>query len=193
MAFFLLIRQQGATAPPADLPTRFTAAGLPLRHHLQAGGWQLWMFGKFNEPALPLVRTPEGDLATATGWFSFDGRGGEEGLRRCLAIFDGTSLPLSRCRGHFNLVLRKQGRWYLLQDAMDAAKVYHDSAGNWFSNSFYALLCGIRAPEPDPQGCYEYAFNGTLFGEKSFVKQIRTVPAGTMTVLDREVTHLPLP
>ncbi|MBF0428871.1 MAG: hypothetical protein HQL94_08115 [Magnetococcales bacterium] len=191
MAIFLLIRDN--TTPdsiPTRLIQRLSFVGLPLVRQVRASGWGLWLFGAFNGQAPFWVETKEGDLATATGWFAFDGLTGDEALRRLLEAFDGHALDWGRCRGHFHLVLRKGGRWYLLRDGLDAGKVYYNTEESWFSNSFHAVFAGIRHPEPERQGCYEYAFNGTPFGEKTFVKQIRMVPAGTMTVLeDHGVIH----
>lgn len=193
MAFFLLVQDGTTSTPLANLMPRFSSVGLQPLHHVLIQGWHLWLFGQFNAKTLPLFQTTDGELAAATGWFVFDGLTGLSALQRCLESFDGQTLDQRRCQGHFNLILRKANQWFLLCDGLDAGKIYYNTSETWFSNSFYAVLAGIRHPEPDIQGCYEYAFNGTQFGEKSFVRQIQTKPAGTMTVINAQVTHRLLP
>ncbi|MBF0191473.1 MAG: hypothetical protein HQL99_10110 [Magnetococcales bacterium] len=194
MAIFLLIREQESGGfDPASWLRRLDSEGLRCAADIREAGWRLCLVGSFHGPEVPLVRRPDGDLAAAVGWFAFDGQGGTEGVRRALESFDGRQLDGRRCRGHFILVMRKAGCWYLARDGLDCGKVYHDLGERCFSNSFQALLAAVRHPEPDPQGCYEYAFNGATFGEKSFIRQIRMAPAESVTRLDgATLTHLPV-
>ncbi|MBF0271266.1 MAG: hypothetical protein HQL98_04185 [Magnetococcales bacterium] len=193
MAIFVLLREQEGGFDPTPWLRRLAAEGLRCAADIREEGWRLCLVGSFHGAEVPLVRSAGGDLAAVAGWFAFDGLGGAAGLRRVLETFDGAQLDARRCRGHFTLVMRKAGRWYLARDGLDCGKIYHDGGERCFSNSFQALLAAVRHPEPDIQGCYEYAFNGATFGEKTFIRQIRMAPAESLTCLDGPtVTHLPV-
>jgi asparagine synthase (glutamine-hydrolysing) len=57
-----------------------------------------------------------------------------------------------------------------------------------FSTSFLVVASLVDDPSINPQGCYEYAWNGVAFGERTFLNQVRTVRFNHALVIDREVT-----
>jgi len=143
---------------------------------LVANDWNLSLSGKLDGSGPHYVRVGA-DFAACTGIFFYRGKRLERGLEALLEEFDGQGFPWSDCRGHYAAILFKAGRLWLASDELGAYKVYRNLDGTMFSSSFSAVRASVQTAVPDPQGLYEYAFNGATFGEKTLllhVKQQRT-------------------
>jgi hypothetical protein len=179
MGLFTLI-PEGLSSPGAD-GTFSHAFGVPTRR--SAAGYTLNLFGKLNGLPPNLLDREDGDFVAQTGTFYFQGKTGLQALESLFEHFDGKRFPWSSCRGHFALVLRWQRRLFLATDALGTYKIYHDRARQLFSSSFVAVQQMLPRVTIDKQGCYEYAWNGTTFGEKTFFNEIRMLRRGTLLEL----------
>lgn len=164
------------------------AFGAPGRR--TAAGYTLSLFGKLNGLPPLLVDRPDGDFIAQTGTFYFRGKTGTGALESLFECFDGKRFPWSECRGHFAVVLRWQRRLFIATDALGAYKIYHDLDRRIFSSSFVAVQELLPRVTIDKQGCYEYAWNGTTFGEKTFFNEIRMLPRGMLVELTARTTIL---
>jgi asparagine synthase (glutamine-hydrolysing) len=148
-----------------------------------AAGYTLRLFGKLNGLPPNLLDRGDGDFIAQTGTFYFRGKTGTRALESLFEHFDGKRFPWSECRGHFAIVLRWQRRLFLANDALGAYKIYHDRERRFFSSSFVAVQEVLPRVTIDKQGCYEYAWNGATFGEKTFLHEIRMLRQGMLLEL----------
>lgn len=148
-----------------------------------AAGYTLQLFGKLNGLPPGLVDRDDGDFIAQTGMFYFRGKTGSAALDALYDSFDGKRFPWSECRGHFAIILRWHRRAFLATDALGAYKVYHDREQRFFSSSFIAVQQTQPRVTIDKQGCYEYAWDGTTFGEKTFFNEIRMLRKGMLLEL----------
>ena len=179
MGLFTLSRE--ARFPVQADGTFSRAFGTPTRR--SANGYTLDLWGKLNGLPPNLLDREGGDFIAQTGTFYFQGKTGRRALEALFERFDGKRFPWSECRGHFAIILRWQRRLFLATDALGAYKIYHDRARRIFSSSFVAVQELVPRVTIDRQGCYEYAWNGTTFGEKTFFNEIRMLRQGMLLEL----------
>lgn len=183
MGFFYLARGE-APDPGPDWWRVHARHGFDRRFDLDANGWRLRVVGKLNGLGPHCVRRDNGDFAACTGIFFYRGLRLEGGLERLLGDFDSRSFPWSECRGHYAVILFKAGRLWLACDELGAYKIYRDREGTRLSSSFSAVRATLPSVRPDPQGVYEYAFNGATYGEKTFLREVLQQRHGGLYALD---------
>lgn len=164
-------RADGTFAHPFGEPARRVAAGYTLQ-----------VFGKLNGQ-LPNLVDRGGDFIAHTGTLYFRDKTGSAALDPLYESFDGKRFPWSECRGHFAVIMKWHERLFLATDALGAYKVYHDRERRFFSSSFVAVRQTLPHVSIDKQGCYEYAWDGTTFGEKTFLSEIRMLRKGMLLEL----------
>jgi asparagine synthase (glutamine-hydrolysing) len=116
-----------------------------------------------------------GDFAFYTGTLVRDGTTGDSALNHLL------SHPPERytgLAGAYALVVNNGRGLRLMLDPLGAYKVYTDAEKIVWSSSFLAVLSTIEGPQIDPQGVYEYVFNGATFGKSTVVRQISMIEPG---------------
>lgn len=182
MGFFYLA-QHDAPGPSAHWWRAQARHGFERQLDLEANGWRLRLVGKLNGLGPHCVRRENGEFAACTGIFFYRGRRFEAGLGFLLDDFDGEHFPWHECRGHYAAILHKDGRLWLASDELGAYKLYRDEAGTRLSSSFNAVRASFASISPDPQGVYEYAFNGATYGEKTFVREVRQQRHGCLYAL----------
>ncbi len=197
MADFLLCRGPEAGALVSRMRDRLGRAGLSFTPLQEDGEISLlWRHG--GEAAEDSFWQQDADnWILRSGLFGHRAKAGAGGLESFFAAFDPSAPDLSETRGQFTLVIRKAGRLYLLSDALGTNKIYHDRDQRLFSNLFTDVAEGLEAPSLDPQGCYEYVWNGVPSGDRSFFRELRNLPAGRMAVIEgsespRQVSLPPL-
>ncbi|MBI5164912.1 MAG: hypothetical protein HY985_13535 [Magnetospirillum sp.] len=146
-------------------------------------GLALALFRKLNGKGGLVVIGDDGDVACVVGTLIYDGQGGRPALAGLLRDFHPDAIPWQRSRGTWCAVLRKRGTWYVVRDRLDVVKVYGDTARTVLTNSFIALCAVRRAGGLDAQGCYEYVWNGTVFGTKTPFSGIASLPFDTVAAI----------
>src|SRR5262249_43735135 len=156
--------------------------GAPWRRRVR--GWTVCLHASLNRRPPDVVEGEGGDFAAATGTFYYRGRTGLAALGALAADFDGRRFPGDDCRGPFAAILARCGRLFLASDALGAFRIYHDRARRLFSSSFLAVQQAQPRLTLDRQGCWEYAWNGATFGEKTFFDEIRMLRHGMLLAFD---------
>ncbi|TCO80236.1 asparagine synthase (glutamine-hydrolysing) [Plasticicumulans lactativorans] len=181
-----IVSRRDASPPLRPVPTDPLAShgfGAPAR--LATADHDILVHGKLNGLPPVVVHAPDGSgFAVQTGTFYYRGQAGAAGLAALLADFDGTTFPWADCIGHYAVLLYRGGRLYLANDALGAYKVYHDAGGRVYASAFTAVQQRLPRVTPDPQGVYEYAWNGAGYGDKTFCAEIRMLRRGQLLALD---------
>jgi asparagine synthase (glutamine-hydrolysing) len=164
-------------------------AGFEPAWQVRDGGTHLLLLRKLNGEGGGVVTREDGEFACGVGTLIRAGKTGTAALDGLLRNFDPEAAPWRDSRGSWCAVLRKHGALHLVNDRLNGAKVYHDGARRVFSNSFVALCEMGRAGGLDAHGCYDYVWNGTVHGTRTFLSGIETMPNDTVaTFRDNAVT-----
>lgn len=182
MGSFILTLGHGFDEGLKRAAAQLEAAGLPPGPKVESGGITLMAFGRMNGERARLIHQEGGDFACATGTLIHGGRTGEAGLRSFLRDFDPAD-PWKGTLGQWTAVVCRGGAVHMLSDRLNAAKIYRDAGGRVFSNSFLALCEMGRTGGPDSQGIYEYVWNGAVFGSRTILSGIGTLPSNALAEL----------
>ena len=105
-------------------------------------------------------------------------------------IKEGTS-KWDKLSGTHNIIAIRDETLYIQADALGASRIYVNEREDIWSNSFLAV-CEIAQPKHfDKQACFEYMVAGSVFGNKSLVKGIDSLPTNSiLSITDEGVqTH----
>jgi asparagine synthase (glutamine-hydrolysing) len=165
------------------LDARLRGQGFERSVNLSVDGYRIVTHRSLNGADTPAVTLGDGAFALHTGSFLFDGQVGEPALRAFHEAFDPARPPWDRCRGHYAVILRKDGRLWLVTDRLGSLHVYHRRDEPVFSSSFLAVADSVSPPAPDALGIYQYAWNGSAFGDRTVFENVRLLPAPTVVAL----------
>ena len=136
-------------------------------------------------PANNLVTFTNGDFIIAVGTFIFRGLVGEDALKVFFHEQD-PAAELGRSRGHFVLILRKNGRTQLLRDPLGAYDVFLTHNDLCATSSFLAASTAAPRRSINIQETYEYVFNGVSLGTATPFAEVRRLDLNEYMILDPE-------
>lgn len=184
MGFFLLRKDDERPDALAGLTRAAGRHGFPHRRQLRLDSHRLDLFGNLSGSDPQMVELEGGDFVVSCGFLLYRDLAGEAALRAFHRDFVAAEFDWHGLVGLNVLLLRKDGRLHLLNDALGACKIFHNDDFSLVSNSFIALAwlgCG-RAFEL--QGCFEYVFAGSCYGKRTLLAGISTLPANQTLSLD---------
>jgi hypothetical protein len=197
MSIFILTKDDSLQEATTAVEKRLVADGFKKSHSIHNKEYKLLFFQKLiysdqpkNPLANPFLQIDKDRFIGYSGSFFFDGMVGINALKACFEAFDGASLDWKRTMGQFTLVIQKGAGLFIATDNLGANKIYHNAQRTILSNSFQVLFDLLPHGEIDPQGCYEYAWNGNTFGTTTFIQQIRSLPFDHSVMLKKEVTFV---
>jgi asparagine synthase (glutamine-hydrolysing) len=136
------------------------------------------------------IRLENGDFIVSTGAFFFREQKGLCALKSFYENFDTSNPNANETIGHFTILIKKREKIFYLTDQLSTCKIFHDISLRLFSTSFLVVSSLIDDLTVNPQGCYEYAWNGVAFGERTFLNQVRIVRPDHVLVIDGEVASV---
>jgi asparagine synthase (glutamine-hydrolysing) len=137
--------------------------------------------------------SPNGDFIIALGSLIHAGRPPPDCLPTLLDSFSPDTFDWSDLLGTHVLLVRKAGTLYVATDGLGACKLYHNADRTLWSNSFLAM-CELERPRRlDPQACYEYVFNGSVFGRRTLAQGISALPANSILAVGESIQVIQRP
>ncbi len=191
MGIFIVLTGRTANSRAEALKNTFSPAGFELSKDIEHKNFRLLLFGKLTKSAADFHEFENGDFVTHTGSFLFKGRRGIDAIKDYFASFDGARVSWRDVSGHFGLIVLRNDKLYLSNDALDAYALYRNQDGTVYSNSFLAILECEPRRTINTQGCYEFAWSESVFGGKTFINEIERVPANTLVAIDARAAELP--
>ena len=185
-AFF--IASNGSSARSDELDAAHRARGFALARKITLDSHTLFQYRKLDGEGGLCVETADGGFACLTGQLLYRGLAGEEALRLYCADLARDAVDGDRVIGQFALLLCKEGTLRLTTDAMGFYQVYLDSYASHASSSFWAMLALLPMISVDATGVYQYAWNGATFAGRTFVREIRRLPAEADIVFGDRMT-----
>lgn len=183
MGVFIICRGRPAGENARTLETRLAAIGLTLDTVKDGEGECILFERAGNKENSVLAEFPGRGFLLQTGMFSYNGRYGDQARKDYFDDFNPRAPQVLGTSGHFCLVVGKAGTTAVVTDRLGVHKVYHDKTFSVVSNAFIGVAESIGDAQLDAQGCYQYAWNGATFGERTLLRDVATLPPGHAAVL----------
>ncbi len=195
MSFYLLERDASAQSPAAPVISLAQQHGFTPSSVDYIGSWRLTLCHGLDPATLVRIDPDPDTVLIAIGTFFYQGHTGLSALRLYYNYWIKNGPDWRDTQGHFTLILIEKETISLLCDGLGSHKIYHDPLNRCYSNSFLAILTGMRSPHFDPLGVYEYVFAGAQYGGRSFIEDLGFFPANHLLELGDTVslTELPAP
>ncbi|MCP5413791.1 MAG: hypothetical protein H6961_04155 [Chromatiaceae bacterium] len=147
---------------------------------------QVGLYSASASSAPAVYEAANGDTIVVLGSLLSSGRPAPEALPLLLDQFEPGTFSWRDMLGTYIILIYKGSTLYVLGDGLGASKIYTDSTRAIWSNSFLAL-CELGQPKLlDKQACYEYASNGSVFGTRTLIKGITSLPANCVLAVNGE-------
>ncbi|RMF08986.1 MAG: hypothetical protein D6763_08740 [Alphaproteobacteria bacterium] len=164
--------------------------GFSVNDRLAVGSNILLLAPSLVAPEPNLIRRGA-DFAAASGTLFYKGLYGERALA---ALLDEDRPParddISGC-GVF--LVARGGVLRLFTDPLGTYKVYRDTADTIWSDSFLAVAQTLTAPAINPQGVYEYVFQGATYGNETVLDRVQLVDSKSIHEIGDRVHSTPWP
>ena len=175
-AFFVLPDNDHSAAACQRLDELHRQHGFELSRRISVDGFLLYLYRKLDGYGGHYVEFGDDRFACHVGQLVYRGASGTEGLSRYCADLEQGKLVQDRAVGQFALLLKDKDGLRITTDAYGFYQIYVNEMAGIATSSFWALLELLQKVTVDPSGVYEYAWNGTTFGPKTFVREIRRLP-----------------
>jgi hypothetical protein len=192
MSIFILTRDPSLKSASKTVGNSLSANGFNKAEEIQTQEYSLLflqklIYAKDTSPplAIPFLQIDKDNFIGYCGSFFFDGLIGKPALKACYNAFNADGIDWTRCHGQFTLIIQKNYELFIAADSLGTTKIYHNPEKTIFSNSFQVVFDIIPHGEVDVQGCYEYAWNGNTFGEKTFIRQISSLPFNKTILINK--------
>jgi len=181
MSFFILATGQRQNSEWKSFETAFQDLH---RTDLSFPPLQLGLYSTSASSAPAVYEAANGDTIVVLGSLLSSGKPAPEALPVLLDQFEPSTFSWRDMLGTYIILIYKGSTLYVLGDGLGASKIYADSSRTLWSNSFLAL-CELGRPKLfDKQACFEYASNGSVFGTRTLIKGITSLPANSMLTVD---------
>ncbi|HOP41804.1 MAG TPA: hypothetical protein PLI53_12250, partial [Geobacteraceae bacterium] len=181
MSFFILATGQRQNSEWKSFETAFQDLH---RTDLSFPPLQLGLYSTSASSAPAVYEAANGDTIVVLGSLLSSGKSAPEALPVLLDQFEPSTFSWRDMLGTYIILIYKGSTLYVLGDGLGASKIYADSSRTLWSNSFLAL-CELGRPKLfDKQACFEYASNGSVFGTRTLIKGITSLPANSMLTVD---------
>ena len=118
-------------------------------------------------------KNEKGNFCASSGCFFYKGKNGKSALELFLNDFDPEIYSPHSFLGIFTLIIKKNGRLFIVTDPLGGSRIFHNSDRSVWSSSFLALAETSSGLSIDKQGVYEYCFQETTYGETTPVNEIK--------------------
>lgn len=186
MGAFFIARKDAFSERSERLDQAHRARGFALARRFDLGSHALYLYRKLDGNGGLVVETEDGGTACLTGQLLYRGQAGAEGLRLLCHDLKRGKVDGRRLIGQFALLLQDSGGLRVFTDPLGFYQVYVNETEGVAASSFWSLLELLPRLTVDSAGVYEYAWNGATFGGKTFLREIRRLPARSeIVVADR--------
>ena len=191
MGAFFLVRRSGSDAPPAEisglLAQHMTRQGFTDPRTLGGPHFELVVYPKQNHCADNVVEFDNGDFCASVGTLLYRERSGAEALQHYYSDFSPGSPPADNLYGAFCIIIKKNGKLFLLLDRLGIYKAYRNPQGTVWSSSFLANAATLEHPRVNEQAVYEFVFQGATYGNETVFRDVQTVDCDFIYPLDDEL------
>ncbi|MFZ5913040.1 MAG: hypothetical protein ACOY17_02330 [Pseudomonadota bacterium] len=182
MGTFTITRAEYRAEQQNALRQKHLRNGFTLADSRRFKDWNLSFYTRIGRQNSAFYDRGEAGFIGVAGSMIFDGLTGEEAAAALFDSFDGITVDWRRTHGGFTVIMQKFGRLFVFGDRLGLNKIYLDTAGNCVSNSFLSVLEQIGRCTPDPVGAHIYAWLSLIYGDRTFISEIR--PASPNSLIE---------
>ena len=180
-------------APPGGLDAFLVIAashGLEETRHLVVGTHQLIFFHDQAQANVAYHSTANGDFVAVLGSILAGTRSIPNCLPTLLERYACEDFAWDELLGTHVILIHKAGTLYVVADGLGASRIYTNENKSVWSNSFLAML-EVAGPKAfDQQACYEYVISGSVFGRRTLVEGISSLPANAILSVTSDETRV---
>lgn len=193
MSFFIFDRNRDADGIVQALAPRVAGCGVSVsrRVELPAGGLVLYSSSERGVPSF--FERDDGHFAALLGTALYRGSSDDSCLPQLLNDHVAGNFDHADMQGVYVLIIGNRGRVEISADEVGSCKLMRDADGDLLSNSFLAMCALSTARTFDPQACYEYVVNGSVFGHRTLVAGIENLPSRTTVIIGESIGYAQRP
>jgi len=169
----------------------FTKKGLKLNQRVETPEYVIYAFHKFAFPVENVVKFPDDQFIVATGTLIYNGKIGGESLKQLFNDFTESGEFLYKTFGQYCLIIYKNGKLNILNDAGGIYPVYCENNKSVFSNSLLAVSRTQPNLAISAQELFEYITSESFYGDKTLIKDIDVIDSNYVWQLSPNQATLP--
>ncbi|HEY97627.1 MAG TPA: hypothetical protein G4O16_05540 [Dehalococcoidia bacterium] len=194
--FILAKRENGAdskndSALLNDALAVFSKKGLALNKKLVTRDFVIYVYHKYKFKIENVVNFDNDQFIISTGTLIYKEKSGGDALRNLFHDFSENGEFFKNTYGQYCLIIFKQGKLYLFNDALGVYPLYLNKPANIISSSFLATLKTLKKKTIAHQELYEYLINETFYGYKTMVAEIDQIDSRHILQLSPEPALIP--
>ena len=175
--FFLVCAgpQEDRQADVTRLQGAFAELGFAPPEIVEAQGYILGAYPKFQNRSAGLKHYPNGDFAFVCGTCLSEGTG----LAPVDSLYEGAAAAAPNSEaimGHYAAVVKKDGRTEINLDRFGGYHLFYNLEARIISSSFYAICSVLPSLTLSQQSAYEYVFNGVVSGNETLFSEVQLAP-----------------
>ena len=190
--FVLLHTTPGEDRSPAQAAAlaAFTQMGMPAPRVVRGVNFFLAIYPKrqANEPALE--HFPNGDFVCACGTLIYENMVGRPAAAALYRNCNRGSAPREGARGHYAVIMHKDGATEILPDEFGGFLVFYDEARRIASSSFLAIASALERVTLGTQSACEYVFNGVVSGNSTIFDEVLLAPVGATIAIGKDCLEI---
>ena len=190
--FVLLHTAPGEDRSPAQAAAlaAFTRMGMPSPRLVQGVNFLLAIYPKrqANEPTLE--HFSNGDFVCACGTLIYENMVGRPAAAAFYRNCNRQSASRKKARGHYAVIMHKDGETEILPDEFGGFLVFYDEARRIASSSFFAIASILDRVTLGTQSACEYVFNGVVSGNATIFDEVLLAPANATIAVGKDCLEI---
>ena len=174
MGAFLILQEQRLSEPRKQAAlTALSRAGFSNPLILTCADKTIYLYDKLVSPVPRLYEHGNGDFCFSVGTLFYDGCYGLDASEKLFKTFSPARIDPTLFDGSFTVVLSRGGKLYIFGDPLGTYRLFHSEDHTVWGSSFVAAASAMNSLKPNPQGLYEYVFQGATYGNDTPFHEIR--------------------
>ncbi len=193
-AFYLVRRDENCSTPFSGsselLSKQLASQGFENPQRFGGRNFELVVYPKQNRSGGNVAKFDDGDFCVCVGTLLYRGQSGSSALSLYYEDFSPQSPPASRLYGAFCVIIRKNGKLFLLLDRLGVYKVYRNRQGSIWSSSFLSVAGTLETPQINEQAVYEFVFQGATYGNETVFQDVQIVDGDFLYPFDGSLSPM---
>ncbi|WP_417319025.1 hypothetical protein [Emcibacter sp.] len=174
MGAFLILKEDQLNEPRKQAAlTALSRAGFQNPHVLNCADKTIYLYDKLAAPAPTLYEPGNGDFCFSVGTLIYDGSYGVEASEKLFKSFTPARIDPTLFDGSFAAVIAKSGKLYIFGDPLGTYRLFHSEDHSIWGSSFLAAASALSSLKLNPQGLYEYVFQGATYGNDTPFHEVK--------------------
>ena len=174
MSAFLILKEHELSEPRKQAAlTALSRAGFKNPQILSCAGKTIYLFDNLVAPVPRLYEEGNGDFCFFVGTLFYDGSYGLEACEKLFKTFSPARIDPTLFDGSFTVVLCRGDKLYIFGDPLGTYRLFHSEDHTIWGSSFLSAASAMNSLKLNPQGLYEYVFQGATYGSDTPFHEIR--------------------